>query len=71
MTAAIIAIPACTSRNLSNNLTQYSYGGLIIGSLGGILGIVIAEFGGFSAGPAIIIVDTILFLISLMLKRAS
>jgi zinc transport system permease protein len=44
LTAALVAIPASTSRNLSQNLFQYSYGGMILGSLAGILGIL-----GFSA----------------------
>jgi len=71
MTAAIVAIPACTSRNLSKSLLQYSYGGMILGSLGCILGIVTAEFAGVSAGPAIIIANTLIFLVSLILKRAN
>ena len=71
MTAAIVAIPACTSRNLSKNLIQYSYGGLILGSLGCILGIATAEFARISAGPAIIIANTLGFLVSLILKRAN
>jgi ABC-type Mn2+/Zn2+ transport system permease subunit len=66
MTAAIIAIPACTSRNLSKNLLQYSYGGMILGSLGCILGVVSAEFIMISAGPSIIIMNTLLFLVSLI-----
>jgi len=69
MTAAIVAIPACTSRNLSKNLLQYSYGGMILGSLGCVLGIGIAELTGISAGPLIVIVSTLLFLLSLIAKR--
>ena len=71
MTAAIVAIPACTSRNLSKTLSQYSYGGLILGSVGCILGIILAEFTMVSAGPAIIIANTLLFLGSLIFKRAT
>lgn len=66
MTAAIIAIPACTSRNLTKNLLQYSYGGMILGSLGCILGIASAEFTKISAGPLVIIMNTLLFLVSLI-----
>jgi len=69
MTAALVAIPACTSRNLSKNLFQYSYGGMILGSLSCILGILVFEFTGISAGPLIIMTSTLFFLISLIFKR--
>lgn len=69
LTAALVAIPAGTSRNLSKNLTQYSYGGLIAGILAPILGILIFSFTGIPAGPLIIISSAAFFLISLIFKR--
>jgi len=69
LTAALVAIPACTSRNLSRNLFQYSYGGMIVGSLSCILGIIGFKLMGISAGPLIIITSTLFFLISLIFKR--
>ena len=69
MTAAIVAIPACTSRNLSKNLLQYSYGGMILGSLSSILGIIGFKLIGISAGPLIIMISALFFLISLIFKR--
>jgi zinc transport system permease protein len=69
LTAALVAIPACTSRNLSKNLFQYSYGGMMSGSLACILGILGFEFTGIPAGPFIIITSALLFLISVIFKR--
>jgi zinc transport system permease protein len=69
MTAALVAIPACTSRNLSKNLVQYSYGGIISGSLACTLGILGSSFTGIPVGPSIIVTSTIFFLISLIFKR--
>jgi len=70
MTAALVAIPACTSRNLSKNLVQYAYGGLISGSLACAFGILGSTFfPGIPVGPLIIIISTIFFLISLIFKR--
>jgi ABC-type Mn2+/Zn2+ transport system permease subunit len=69
MTAALVAIPASTARNMSKSLTQYSYGGLILGSLACILGISGFRFTGLPAGPLIVIVGTFFFLVSLGLKR--
>ena len=69
LTAALVAIPACTSRNLSKNLFQYSYGGLILGALACALGIIGFKFTGINAGPLIIIASAVFFLISLILKK--
>lgn len=69
MTAALVAIPACTSRNLSKNLFQYSYGSLLTGALSCLIGIIFFKFTNLPAGPLIIISNSFLFLISLILKR--
>jgi ABC-type Mn2+/Zn2+ transport system permease subunit len=69
MTAALVAIPASTARNMTKNLTQYSYGGLILGSLASILGIVGFRYTGLPAGPLIVIAGTFFFLVSLGFKR--
>jgi ABC-type Mn2+/Zn2+ transport system permease subunit len=69
MTAAIMAIPASTSRNISRNLTQYAYGGLIFGFLASVMGVLVFKFVGIPAGPAIIIVSVIFFLISFILRN--
>ena len=69
MTAALVAIPASTARNMSKSLTQYSYGGLILGSLATILGIFGFRVTGLPAGPLIVILGTFFFLVSLGLKR--
>lgn len=69
LTAALVAIPACTSRNFSKNLVQYSYGAMILGGLAGILGIVGFKLSGIPAGPLIIISGALFFLISLIFKK--
>jgi len=69
LTAALVAIPACTSKNLSKNIFQYSYGAMIIGSLSAILGILLYKFSGYPAGPLIILVNSFFFIISVFLRR--
>jgi zinc transport system permease protein len=69
MTAALVAIPACTSRNLSKNIFQYSYGAALLGSLACVLGTIAFIKTGVSAGPLIIIASSLLFLISLAIKQ--
>ncbi len=69
LTAALVAIPACTARNLSKNLFQYSYGAMLIGSLSCILGIFLYKLTGFQVGPLIILTNSFFFLISMIFKR--
>lgn len=69
MTAALVAIPACTSRNLTKSLFQYSFGGLMFGGLSSFLGILGFRFTLIPAGILIILTSTLFFLASLIFKR--
>ncbi len=69
MTAALVAIPACTSRNLSKNLFQYSYGSAALGALAVVAGILLFRITGIAAGPLIIIISALFFLVSVLVKR--
>lgn len=69
LTAAIVSIPAATSKNLSINMRQYAYGGTIAGGLAGIMGIIIFQAFSIPAGPAVIISSAGLFLMSVIFKR--
>lgn len=69
LTAALVAIPACTARNVSSNLRQYSYGGFLIGSLSCISGMSVFRFTDLPIGPLIVLTSTFFFLISLFFKR--
>ena len=68
LTAALVSIPACTSKNLSKNLSQYSYGSMIFGAISCVLGITAFKIIGIPAGPLIIIISTLFFLFSLIFK---
>ena len=69
LTAALVAIPASTSKNMSKNLFQYSYGGLLLGSTAGVFGIIGFQLTGIPAGPLIIITSAVFFLISLLFAK--
>ncbi len=64
LTAALVAIPAATSRNLSKNLFQFSLFGLMFGALSAFLGILLFKVTGLAAGPLIVAVSTVFFLFS-------
>jgi ABC-type Mn2+/Zn2+ transport system permease subunit len=69
LTAALVAIPASSARNLSRNLAQYSFGAMTIGIISSFLGILLHKITGFPAGPLIILASTFIFLISVVFKR--
>jgi zinc transport system permease protein len=69
LTAALVAIPASTSRNLSRNLSQYAYGGMILGGLAGVFGILVSLFTEIPPGPSVIAISTLFFFASLFFKR--
>jgi ABC-type Mn2+/Zn2+ transport system permease subunit len=69
LTAALVAIPASSARNLSRNLAQYSFGAMIIGIISSSMGILLYKITGFPAGPLIILANTFIFLISMVFKR--
>jgi zinc transport system permease protein len=69
LTAALVAIPACTARNVSRNLKEYSYGGFLFGSLSCISGVAVFRFTDLPIGPLIVLSSTFFFLISLFFKR--
>jgi ABC-type Mn2+/Zn2+ transport system permease subunit len=69
LTAALVAIPAATSKNISNNLSQYSIMALIFGAVSSIVGLLLHEIIGLPAGPLIILISFVFFLISLIRVR--
>jgi len=66
MTAALLAIPACTAKNLCTSLKHYALTSTLAGSLACLMGIMIYAFFGIPAGPAIVIASIVLFLISVL-----
>jgi len=69
LTAALVAIPASSARNVSRNVAQYSFGATIIGIISSSMGILLYKITGFPAGPLIILASTFIFLISMVFKR--
>ncbi|MBU1159885.1 metal ABC transporter permease [Patescibacteria group bacterium] len=66
---ALVVIPPAAARNFSRTLRQYSYGGMIIGIISCVLGIIIYKITEFPAGPIIILISAVIFLISFIFRR--
>jgi ABC-type Mn2+/Zn2+ transport system permease subunit len=66
---ALVITPAAAARNMARNLSNYSYGALLIGILTCFLGTLAFKFSGLPAGPLIILFAGLIFLISLVFKK--
>jgi ABC-type Mn2+/Zn2+ transport system permease subunit len=69
LTAALVAIPAATSKNISKNLIQFKIISIVFGVLSSILGIYLSKILSLPAGPLIIIVSALIFLVSVFKKK--
>ena len=69
MTAALLAIPACTAKNISSNLSQYTIISTIAGGLACVLGVIAYAILDIPAGPLIIIASALLFLVSVVKQQ--
>ncbi len=69
MTAALVAIPAATSRNISKNLKEYSYLSAFMGALSCVIGVMAGILTNLNPGPLIILTSACLFLFSLILNK--
>jgi len=66
LTAALVAIPAAASRNLSKNIASYSILAVIFGVVSAIFGILLFRITKFPAGPLIILTSALIFIISMV-----
>lgn len=64
MTAALLAIPACTAKNIGTSLARYALVSTIAGSLACLIGVLGYAIVDVPPGPAIVIASAILFLLS-------
>lgn len=66
---AFLILPGAISRNLAKNLRSYQSYAMAIAIISGILGLVIAYYMGTSAGATIVVVMTIFYLITALIKK--
>ncbi len=71
ITVALIALPSASAKNLSRDLHSYKILAPIFGIVSAVIGIAIASSLHLPTGPMIIIFGSILFLLTVILRRQS
>jgi len=69
LTAALVAIPAATARNLCRSLRSYALLSFILGILAPIVGLIIYKFTDFPAGVLVILTSALFFMISVVFRK--
>lgn len=67
--SGLIALPAASARNLSNNLKNYKLLSLFFGFFSSFTGVIICYSLNITSGAVIVIVNFLIFLITLILKN--
>lgn len=69
ITAALVAIPAASARNVSRNLSSYKWWSVIFGTIATVSGIFIAPVFHLPVGPTIIVLGALIFLITIFIPK--
>ena len=69
LTAALVSIPAATSKNISWSMKSYSSFSFLLGILAPVVGIILAKLTLLPAGILIILSSAIFFLISVFWRQ--
>ena len=68
---SLLILPAASSRNISKNMRQYHFWAVLFSVVSGVLGLVISYYQGFSTGPTIVLVSSIIYFVTFALRRFS
>ena len=66
---SLVIIPAAAAKNISLNLSQYSFWAILLSILSAIFGILAARFFGMAPGPTIVLTAGVIFVMTLILKK--
>lgn len=70
LVGALVIIPPATARLISRDMRRYASYSMGIGVISSVAGIVVSRITRFPAGPSIILVGALLFLLALVPRRA-
>lgn len=69
LVGALVIVPPATARMISRDMKQYAGASVAIGAVSSVAGIALAPVAHFPAGPSIILVGALLFLLSVIWKQ--
>ncbi len=67
---ALVIIPAAASKNVHTTLRGYSYTAFIFGLLSMVIGILIGLFFDLAPGPSAVLVSTVFFVFSIVIRKS-
>lgn len=68
---SLLILPAASSRNISRNIRQYTLWTIIFAVFAGISGLVISFYALTATGPTIVLVSSVIFFITYLLRKKS
>lgn len=68
---SLLILPAASSRNISKNMRQYHLWSVIFSICSGISGLIISYYLGMSTGPTIVLVSSVIYFITFLMRRLS
>ncbi len=68
---SLLILPAASARNISKNMRQYHFWAVLFSMVAGISGLIISYYQGFSTGPTIVLVASIIYFVTFALRRFS
>lgn len=66
---ALLILPAAASRNMSSNVREYHLFSIMISLFSGITGLIFSFYLGTATGPTIVIISSILFFVTFLIKE--
>ena len=68
---SLLILPAASSRNISRNIRQYTFWTIIFAVFSGITGLVISFYALTATGPTIVLISSIIFFVTYLLRKKS
>lgn len=65
---ALLILPAASSRNMASNMREYHLFSVVISMFSGILGLILSYYNNTATGPTIVIVASVIFFVTLVVK---
>lgn len=66
---SLLILPAASSRNISRNTRQYTLWTIVFAVISGVLGLVISFYLLIATGPTIVLISSIIFFITYLLRK--